>query len=219
MSLHHRSGIAGWISILGIALVGLGSSAAAESIVGSGFAFPEPLPALGRALEVVGRLDLDAGDPPFDATPASREYTWTLYGSSVHTLDEPSSGVRYRHLTFGVLEIRGDGSFNSRYQAYPPNAAVPSTFHDGEAVLLASVTDLTIREIFGIVTASGEVRFEAGSELSSVGDGTWAFHAAVSTQVADIPPGFGSRWNLELTPSAPVHISDETWTSIKALYR
>lgn len=210
------SDVAGLVRML-VATVPLAaaSSAQAAAFRGAGFAFPDALPGHGHSLEVVGTLDLAASDPPFE--PAAGEYTWTLYGASVHAVEEPSPGIRYRHLTFGVLEIRSDPSRNARYFANPPNALVPRTFHDGEVVLLGSVTEFTIREIFGIVTASGEIRFEAGSSLPDV-TGEWTLSAAVSTE-GEVPAGYGSQWNLELAPSRPVHITPGTWTTIKGLYR
>jgi hypothetical protein len=202
-------------------VVGLFGAAPApgETLRGSGYAFPDVLPAMGQALEVVGQFDMESSDPPFDVTPSTREYTWTLYGSVVHEIREPSSGIRYLDLTFGVLEVRSDASFNSIFRPNPPNALVPSTFHDGEVVLLGSVTELTIREIFGIVTASGQVRFEAGSGLPDMSSGHWAVNAALSMKGGETPEGYGSRWNLEVSPSRSVHVNDETWSKIKALYR
>jgi hypothetical protein len=189
----------------------------AENLHGEGFSFPEPLPGLGQPLEIVGELDLQASDPPFETSKI--EYTWTLYGPSVHSIQEPAAGIRVRHLGFGVLEIRADPSFDAVYEPFPPNAAVPRTFHDGEIVLLGSVTELTIREILGIVTASGMVHFETGSALPAV-RGDWGLEAAVSKQAGgDIPPGYGSAWSVVLTPEATVDIPRTTWSDIKALYR
>jgi hypothetical protein len=203
--------------VLVAALFAGGSGASADALRGSGFAFPDALPDLGRSLEIVGTLNLATSDPPFDPQPV--EYTWTIYGASVHSVEDPSSGIRTRYLTFGVLEIRSDPSFNSLYEANPPNELVPRTFHDGEVVLLGSVTEFAIREIYGIVTASGEVLFEGGSALPGV-TGEWTLNAAVSVEAGGaIPPGYGSQWNLELAPTQPVRITPETWTSIKALYR
>src|SRR5262245_14820580 len=189
----------------------------AESLHGDGFSFPDPLPGLGQPLEIVGELDMQASDPPFEN--ANVEYTWALYGSSVHSIDEPAVGIRVRHLGFGVLEIRADRSFDAVYQPYPPNASVPRTFHDGDVVLLGSVTELTIREIFGIVTASGVVHFETGSALPAI-RGDWGLEAAGSKQGGgDIPTGYGSAWSVVLTPGATVDINQKTWSDIKALYR
>jgi hypothetical protein len=200
-----------------VAILRLPAPALADDLRGEGFAFPGALPDVGHALEVVGELDMGTSDPPFE--PSDVEYTWTLYGSSVHSIEEPSPGIRYRRLTFGVVEIRADPSFDAVYQPHPPNASVPRTFHDGEVLLLGSVTELTIREIFGIVTASGVVRFEAGSALPAIRN-DWCLDAAVSVQGGgEIPPGYGSRWNVELVPGAPVRIDPGTWSNIKALYR
>jgi hypothetical protein len=202
---------------LSAAVLLLAGPALAENLRGEGLSFPDALPDVGHPLEIVGELDMDASDPPFE--PASVEYTWTLYGSSVHSIEEPSAGIRYWYLTFGVLEIRADPSFDAVYEPHPPNASVPRTFHDGEVVLLGPVTDLTIRDVAGLLTATGVVHFEAGSALPGI-RGDWCLEAAVAAPGGgDVPPGYGSTWSVELTPGATVYIDPRTWSSIKALYR
>lgn len=205
-------------------LLGLASAAGAEEptalLRASGLAFPWALPGYGQSLEVVGRIEADGSRPPFPMVPAEREYTWTLTGPVVYQIEEPAPGIRYLSLTFGVLEIREDSATNSQYSPNPPNAAVPSTFHDGGILLLGTVTGLRVREIFGLTTASGDLHFEGGSVLDSLeGDHEWAFDAAVSPFGSGIPAGYGAAWNLDLTPRVPVSIGTSSWGGIKALYR
>lgn len=193
--------------------------AQAGTLRGDGLSFPAPLPGLGEALELVGRLDPAVSSPPFPMNLAL-EYTWSVYGPVVHTIDDATPGLSTRDLTFGILEIRGDAALNSSFSPFPPNAVVPSTFHDGSVVLLGPLIDLRILDVFGIVTAAGTVQFDSGDALGSLGQlRTWTFRAAISTFGPGIPPGFGSNWSLELDPVAPVGVEGASWGAIKALYR
>jgi hypothetical protein len=185
-----------------------------------GLAFPQSVPEQGQQLELVGRVNSESSNPPFAIDPTRHEYTWSLYGAVVHEVENPSPGIKYRHLTFGILEIREDPSFNSSFSVNPPNLEVPSTFHDGAILLLGTVTRLRIREIFGIFTATGDLRFEGGEALSELRETLeWSFDAAISTFGEEIPIGYGSRWTLELAPREPVGIDETSWGHVKALYR
>jgi hypothetical protein len=211
-------------AILGlVAVAPIGAVAAAEEdpfLRGTGLAFPDPLPGYGESLEVVGRLDLESSRAPFGAPSGPAEHTWTLTGPVVHSVEEPTAGIRYLDLTPGVLEIRRDPAQNSQFSPGPPNALVPSSFHDGENLLLATVTGLRIRDIFGIVTVTGDIAFEGGTALAELGgDVEWSFDAAVSVYGADLPPGYGSHWNVELRPREPVSVETATWAGVKSLYR
>jgi hypothetical protein len=177
------------------------------------------MPDLGQALELVGRLDPGVAGAPFPMDPAL-EYTWSVYGPVVHHVEGGTPGLSTRSLTFGILEIRGDPSHNSSFAPFPPNAVVPSAFHDGTVVLLGVLTGLRIQDVFGIVTASGSVEFGSGASLADLGAlRIWTFRAAVSPYDPTIPPGFGASWSLQLDPAAPVGIEPLTWGGIKALYR
>lgn len=168
----------------------------------------------------MGHLNIEASRAPFALDPGTHEYTWSFYGAVVHRMETPSPGIVYRCLTFGLFELREDPAFNAQYLADPPNELVPSAFHDGRVLLLGTVTDLRIRDIFGIVTATADLRFVGGSALGDLGSqDEWSFNAAVSTFGDEIPPGYGSRWALELEPLKPVSIQDASWGQIKALYR
>ena len=133
------------------AAAALGAPAAV--LRGEGLSFPVAMPELGEALELVGHLDPGADGSPFPMDPAS-EYTWSVYGPVVHSVESSTPGLSSRSLTFGILEIRSDPSLNAAFPPFPPNAVVPSTFHDGAIELLGVLTELRIQDVFGIVTAT-----------------------------------------------------------------
>jgi len=213
------SRLACWI--LAVAALGPGAVAASESAVirGGGLSFPDPFLGLGEALELVGTVDPGTSKAPF-AFDSSLEYTWVVYGPVVYSVEEPVEGIRYMSLTFGVVEIREDPSINAAFDADPPNAVVPSAFHDGAALLLGSVTELRIRDIFGIVTATGVIRFEAGNALPLLGESVeWTFNAGVSLFGPEVPSGYSAHWAVEASPVTPVGVQSKSWSSIKSLYR
>lgn len=213
-----RAGVARWIGAI-VLLAQVPAASATTSLRAEGLSFPSPIPALGEALELVGRLDPAVSEVPFPLDPGL-DYTWSVYGPVVHAVSEPVPGISDRDLTFGVLEVRADPVWNASYPPFPPNSVVPSTFHDGQVLLLGALTGLRIREAFGIVTASGTVQFESGAALASLGAlTTWTFGAAVSPFGTDIPAGFGSHWSLQLAPLAPVGVEGASWGRIKLLYR
>lgn len=206
---------------LALALVVFPAISASEPFVlrGGGLSFPDPFLGMGESLELVGQLDPSASEPaPWFL--AGNEYTWVIYGPVVYAVDEAAPGIRYMDLTFGVLEIREDSRLNAQFDANPPNAAVPSTFRDGMILLMGSVTDLTIRDIFGIVTATAIVRFEAGEKLPLLGDAVqWSFQAGVSLFGPEAPSGYSAHWAIETRPVPPVGIESGSWSRIKSLYR
>ncbi|NNE42585.1 MAG: hypothetical protein HKN12_00115 [Gemmatimonadetes bacterium] len=212
--------VAGFVMVLaGGSDSPLAAAGSSEDVLrGSGLSFPHVQPGLGQGLELVGSLDLATTTAPFPAD-ASHEYSWSLYGPVVHQVDS-SPGVTERQLTFGFLELREDASRNLMYLPHPPNAAVPSSFHDGTILLLGEVTELRILDVFGIVTATATVRFVAGSALPELAAlTTWTFDSAVSPHGPAVPPGYGAHWSVELSPVAPVGVQDSSWGSLKALYR
>jgi hypothetical protein len=191
----------------------------ADLLRGPALSFPYTLPEPGQELELVGHIDAGASRAPFPMADGA-EYTWSIYGPVVHAVDHPSPGITVRWLTFGVLEIREDVSPDADFSAFPPNRSVPSSFHDGSVLLLAQLTDLRLRDVFGLVTAHAAVHFVSGSAAPGLGDLViWSLTAAVSEFGDPIPPGYGSSWRLELTPLAPVGVEEESWGAIKALYR
>ncbi|MEZ5066505.1 MAG: hypothetical protein R3B81_17385 [bacterium] len=186
---------------------------------GQGLGFPVGLPEYGQSIELVGTIDPADSESPIPL-PTEGELTWTLTGPVVWDLEEPAPGIRIHRLTFGVLEIRWDSERNSAFLPNPPNALVPSTFHDGEALLFATLTELEIRDFFGIVTASGDLLFEGGTEFAGLGESrAWNFEAAVSIYGGGVPIGYGASWNVELTPAHPVSVQATSWGGIKSLYR
>jgi hypothetical protein len=194
-------------------------SSAGIVLRGDGLSFPDPFLGLGESLELVGAFDPENSEPASWFLPG-REYTWVVYGPVVYEVDEPAPGIRYMDLTFGVLEIREDSRLNAQFDADPPNASVPSTFRDGTVLLMGSVTDLRIRDIFGIVTATGEIRFEGGVNLLLLGDAVeWSFNAGVSLFGTEVPSGYSAHWAIETMPIAPVGVEAESWSRIKSLYR
>ncbi|GJM45530.1 MAG: hypothetical protein DHS20C21_23720 [Gemmatimonadota bacterium] len=203
----------------GSALVPVSGASAADRLVGAGLAFPHVLPEHGESLELVGHIDPETAELPFPLNGDWNEYTWTLTGPVVYETLHPAPGIHYRRLTFGILELREDPSRNSAFLPNPPNVLVPSSFHDGSILLLGTVTDLEVRDIFGIVTATAELRFGGGTRVADLERTEWTFNAAISGFGAEVPLGYGARWTLDLHPSAPVTVQSDSWTAIKALYR
>ena len=200
-----------FLPVLGILLllsgIAPGASARESYFRGNGLSFPDVLPEVGEALELVGRLDPVLCDVPFPLLPDTHEYTWTVYGPVVYAIAETAPGLRTLYLTFGLFELREDPRRNSAYSPFPPNDDVPSTFHDGETLLLGTLTDLRIREVFGILTAVGDLSFEVGKALPDLaGTTSWTLSAAISGLGGEIPAGYGSVWGLEVIPHDSVGI-------------
>jgi len=219
-----RKASPGGLPLLGIVLLwslfpGAGAHpAGAVSIGADGLSFPDALPEEGDALELVGNVVPRAVMPfPLDLT--QYEYTWTLTGPVCHEVEETAPGISNRRLTFGVLEIRKDPARNAEFTALPPNAVVPSHFHDGEVLLMGTVTNLEIWEGILINVAEADVYFEGGSVLEDLDGQSWSMSAGISVFGPQIPEGYGAHWTMELTPRQAVSVERTTWGGIKALYR
>ncbi|MBZ0268867.1 hypothetical protein K8I85_11975 [bacterium] len=200
-------------------LLGVGARpAGAVSIGGIGLSFPDALPDEGDALELVGNIAQRA-EMPFPLDLTQYEYTWTLTGPVCHDVEETAPGIKYRRLTFGILEIRRDPARNAAFMPFPPNAIVPSRFHDGEVLLMGTVTNLEIWEGIPINLAEADVHFEGGSALADLDSQAWSMIAGISAFGPQIPEGYGSHWTVDLTPQQAVSVESATWGGIKALYR
>lgn len=207
---------------LSVALLAAGPAHAGRNVIHlsghtwetGGFPSSEP----GDVLEGVGVVNQIVS--PLYWSPDIFSYTW-------HAFDLASPGESVYGST-RVVEYLG-GRFmihvdwqpsNHDYGIFPPNATSPSTFTDGHATYLeAMFTSFTLT--YNTATSSGSfvgaLLFTAGNAFPQLqtADG-WTVGADIS---GVSPAGYDLQVNGTVFVDGPLPVQQETWGSLKALYR
>jgi hypothetical protein len=173
---------------------------------------------LGDELQAVGILnDIEA---PLVWDTANYSYTW--YVRDLSSLGEVIVGTT-RVVTYGggALTIYVDFlPSNHDYGTNPPNATSPSTFTDGFSTYLDGFfTDFTLTFNHATNTGNfvGTLTFTGGDVFPLLTDPDgWTF----GSNIAGFgPTGYDLELNGDVYLQGPVSVEQESWGSIKGLYR
>ena len=173
---------------------------------------------LGDELQAVGILnDIEA---PLVWDTANYSYTWHV--RELSSLGEVIVGTT-RVVTYGggALTIYVDFlPSNHDYGVNPPNATSPSTFTDGFSTYLDGFfTDFTLTFNHATNTGNfvGTLTFTGGDVFPLLTDPDgWTF----GSNIAGFgPAGYDLELNGDVYLQGPVSVEQESWGSIKGLYR
>ena len=199
-----------------------------------GYAAYDPDTAAGGTADVYGILSTIGGlDYPIDLDMDSYQYTVCVEGMVVATSVIAPSYLLSETYTGGTLSIYADAIVGGTAADY----AAPTTFCDGELILMASVDDGFAANLFDFDgnslfsgSGAGFVDFMAGTQLDALMAAEyyledWGFFA---TPLADensgpgvtVPDGYTRVFDVKLTPpNDPTPRENNTWGQVKGLYR
>ena len=212
------------------AVLSTAAGARADSLlfdyVGFDYESPNPNPA---TFGEPGSGYVGLGPVPFLFAPivsntSLNEYTFVIQGFSPSVTPSGSSNIiNYGSGAIAIYEDPKATGTAATFTPNPPNGDVPSTFTDGAAILVGTLTSFQ----FVIDTVSGTGNFEAvmnitgGTQLANfpLNQRTgWTFSGATSNAL-NIPPGYAHQIDGQAFLSPPTAARRVSWGALKAGYR
>ena len=213
------------------AVLSLAPAARAQTLLFDyvGFDYESPNPDPGTFGEP-GSGYVGLGTVPFLFAPlvsntAVNEYTFVIQGLTPTTV-MPVGTFDIINYSSGMVTIYEDaklGGTTANFAPNPPNADVPSSFTDGTAILVGTLTNFQLV----IDTSNGVGSFEAvfnatgGSQLGNfpLNQRTgWTF-SGTTGEALNIPPGFIHQIDGQTFLDAPVAARHMSWGKLKAGYK
>lgn len=169
------------------------------------------------------------GAVPFLFTPlvsdqTTNEYTYVITGlTQTGIASYPGfSVVTYGPGTVTIYEDSRNTGTAFDYGENPPNATAPSTFNDGTAIMVGTLTDFTI-----VVASDGTGSFDGTLEVTGgtqignfpVNQRTgWTFAGGTENSL-QVPPGYIHQIDGQAFLNKPVPTIRSSWGRLKASYR
>ena len=162
---------------------------------------------------------------PLASNTTLNEYTCVMHGltSTGFTIIGPYRLIDYTGGTITIYEDAKLGGTAADYGSSPPNATAPSSFNDGTAILVGTLTNFK----FAVDNSNGTGSFEAvftvtgGTQLANFPlnqrEG-WTF-AGSTGNALNIPEGYEHQIDGQTFLNAPVNVKRTTWGRLKAGYR
>ena len=149
-------------------------------------------------------------------------YVWTSTITSIVTTF--NTEITYANTTFTIYEDAIGGGTAADPGTNPPNGTAPSTYTDGTAILigtLSNVTRIDLNPLFPQnITFVGEIAFTGGTRVGELQNGDWTYHGGLSDDVVfNIPAGYRWRWTTKAVFFETVPVEESTWGRVKSLYR
>jgi hypothetical protein len=195
--------------------------------VGFDYEFPNPNPSvfgeLGSGYVGVGTvLGVFA---PLVGNPGVNEYTYVIQGLTPSSVTHIANFdlINYTSGTITLYEDPIAGGTAADYGVAPPNGTAPSTFTDGTAILVGTLTNF----VLNLNTTSGTGSFEAtftatgGSQIGNfpLNQRTgWTFSGATNNAL-NIPQGYAHQCAGQTFLDNPVSTKHVSWGKLKEGYR
>ena len=212
------------------ALVAIPTAPRAQSLLFDYVGFDYEIKTGGPAFGDVGNEYVGLSTVPFLFAPLTsnttlNEYTCVMNGltSTGFTLIGPYRLIDYTGGTITIYEDAKAGGTAADYGSSPPNATAPSSFNDGDPILVGTLTNFK----FAVDNSNGTGSFEAvftvtgGSQLANFPlnqrEG-WTF-AGSTGNALNIPEGYEHQIDGQTFLNAPVNVKRTTWGRLKAGYR
>ena len=180
----------------------------------------------GATLNAVGFLDQIM--PPLTSDLASYQYTYAWENITIDAIVPMGPYVRYYYVG-GTFRVYEDASFNAWYDdSNCPTStliSLPSTFTDGD-LYLEAVVDTIVHQFnttTGIGSITGSLEYVGGSHLVEIPldarEGT-TYGGTTNNPLACVPDGYDYRWDCQAYYiEHPIGAEDDTWGSVKSLFR
>lgn len=182
----------------------------------------------GNELRVVGTIS-QFGPPLDDLNPfiGTRDYTIFITGliaGATTTFGPPGTRIFLTPYTGGVISIYEGLVVNADFGVNPENATVPSTFTDGETLLLQGtmsnlVTQTNDFSPHQVGFAESAIIWTGGSRFADVQDCPALFTGGLTWNNEVKPEGYLFRHDGKIDRECPTPTQPSTWGRIKSLYR
>jgi hypothetical protein len=177
---------------------------------------------IGTTVTVPTLFNLIQPDPIWPVNFDNEEYTVLVTDLRISRVEQLGSitNVTYEG---GTIALYRDPTRNANWLVHPPNGSVPSSFKDGEALLVGRFTDLVMvfNSRSGSGTISGQLDWTGGTRLSQMPSRTgWTYFGGVSSHAnLGIPAGYDLAWDPQIYgPDMPNQVRSMTWGGVKDLY-
>ena len=188
----------------------------------------------GSVMRCVGIISLFG--PPLEflnAEMPAKEFTFYIgdFVSTGTTTDVNGSLEVYTtHYTGGTITLYGDATPESVFAPNPENASVPSTFVDGDALLIGTFQGLTVITnnftAFQVGSIEGDISWTGGSLIELLNGaggepcpGLFTGGATWNTAPNIGIPGYMFRHDGKVDLQCPTSAQKSTWGKLKSLYR
>lgn len=211
------------LMVLLVVALSPGLALGADQMVGTGYSDFPGVEGVGTVTTLVGLFDPPAGFTyPFPVNFASNEYT-LKFVATVSSITPQIITTEYAYATT-TIRVYEDAGLDADYGINPPNGSSPTTFENGTAALIGTLSGL-VRIDFNLgfpePTFVGTIDWTGGSELGNLAPYPatgWTIHGGVSATVPGIPTGYERNWTPKIVPPAAVPVHESTWGAIKSLY-
>ena len=194
----------------------------ADQMVGTGYSEYAGAEGVGTVMTLVGLCDPPSGFTyPFPVNFAINEYTFKFV-ATITTVTPQIITTEYAYATTTISMYKDPGQ-DADYGTSPPNGTSPSTFENGTAELIGTLSGL-VRIDFNLgfpePTFVGTIDWTGGTQIGNLAPypaNGWSIHGGVSSMVP-IPGGYQRNWTPKIVPPAAVPVEESTWGAIKSLY-
>lgn len=213
------------------AVLAVAPAARAQSLlfdyVGFDYEFPNPNPAVfgepGSGYVGIGTVPVLSA--PLVTNTATNEYTYVMQGFTPTSVTNIGNFaiINYGAGSITVYEDARSGGTTADYGVDPPNAVAPSSFTDGTAILVGTLSNFQ----FVLDTTNGTGSFEAvfnvtgGSQLGNFPlnqRSGWTFSGSTGNAL-NIPHGYAHQCDGQTFLNAPSAARKVSWGQLKAGYR
>jgi hypothetical protein len=169
---------------------------------------------------------VDALDSRFGVNLATNEVTIYVYGLLSTGQVDIGGGVLSIAYNGGNIELYDDSTPDHDYGTSPPNATAPSTFVDGTAFLIGTLSDFFL--FFDPSTGSGAYEgncsFTSGSGLSTLNQlnaSGYTFGGVLDSAASagNVPAGYDLQVDGVIEVEVIVGVEEKSWGAVKGLYR
>lgn len=185
---------------------------------------PNAVGGVGNGYVGVGEVPLI--NPPLVADYTNFQYTYFITGLTAVSRVVNGDFVVVEYAGPGTLTLFEDSKTSGTpfdYGSFPPNGTAPSTFNDGNPILIGTLTNFQL--IYSNFSGSGsyesDFQIVGGSQYANIPADQrngWQF-AGVTKNTISVPDGYAHQVKGEAMIPLPTSTRTSSWGQLKRIYR